>query len=457
MKHTFKRITAFALSVITLGSLVSCGKDVEEINDSQESTSSESATDTAKTEITIGLFNELTSELPAAVKEFNRNNENYIVKIKDYSDGKSLMEMDETELNNAETQMDMDIINGNSPDIIVRNAYEITRYIQLDLFENLYSFMENSDGIKREDLIPNIVAGAEIDSELPVIMTNFYIDTSVAKTKNIPEESINWTVDDVFNTLNSLPDDMSFFFGETSKNAVASYILTIAENDFVDYGSNTCSFDSAEFIELLEKINNLDFKDYAQNDDDGSMAFMRDKYLIKQISLCGVSDAVYNIYSGNGEEMSFLGYPTADGGKNYLSAEEILGILKTSDCKEGAWEFINFLLTESNLPLDLEDRNCGIPITEAHFRSTLDAEGEGSIREPREFFWLDGQEITLTEEQITEYEQFIRSIDGSFFKNTNISNIVGQEIQSMLGGESTPEKCAEMIQDRAETYLSEQS
>lgn len=456
MKHTIYKITAFVLALLTLGSLVSCGKDVEEINDSQESTSSESAPDTEKTEITIGLYNELNSELPAAVKEFNRSNENYIVQIKDYSDGKSLMEMDETEFNNAATQMDMDIINGNSPDIIVRNAYDITRYIQLDLFENLYSFMENSDGIKREDLIPNIIAGAEIDSELPVIMTNFYIDTSVAKTKNIPEESINWTVDDVFNTLNSLPDDMSFFFGETSKNAVASYILTIAENDFVDYGSNTCSFDSDEFIELLRKIDALDFDDYTQYDTDG-MAFMRDKYLINQISLCGVSDAVYNIYSGNGEEMSFLGYPTADGGKNYLSAEEILGILKTSDCKEGAWEFINFLLTESNLPLDLEDRNIGIPITEAHFRSLLDAEGEDSIREPREFFWQNGQEIALTEEQIAEYEQFIRSIDGSFFKNTNISNIVWQELQSMLGGESTPEKCAEMIQDRSETYLSEQS
>lgn len=455
MKNNLKKFTALTLSVMTLGTLVSCGKDVEEISDSQESSSSENTPEPEKTEITIGVFCELASELPAAVTEFNRANENYIVQIKDYSDGKSLMEMDGTELNNAATQMDMDIINGNSPDIIVRNAYDITRYIQLDLFENLYSFMENSDGIKREDLIPNIIAGAEVDGELPVIMTNFGINTSVAKTKHIPDESINWTVDDVFNTLNSLPDDMSFFFGETSINAVASYILTIAENDFVDYGSNSCRFDSDEFVELLRKIDALDFDDYIQYDTDG-MSVMRDKTLITEVGITSVSDAVYRMYSENGEEMSFLGYPTADGGKNHLNAEEMLGILKTSDCKEGAWEFINFLLTESQLPLDLEDRNIGIPITEAHFKSLLNAEGEGSIRQPQEFFWLDGQEIALTEEQIAEYEEFIRSVDGSFFKNANISSIVWQELQSMLGGESTPEKCAEIIQDRAETYLSEQ-
>lgn len=454
MKNNLKKFTALTLSVMTLGTLVSCGKDVEEINDSQESTSSESTQDSEKTEITIGLYNEINSELPAAVEEFNRSNESYIVQIKDYSDGKSLMEMDGTEFNNAATQMDMDIIKGNSLDIIVRNSYEITRYIQLDILENLYSCMDNYGGIKREDLIPNIIAGAEVDGELPVIMTNFYIDTSEAKTKHIPEENINWSVDDVFSTLDTIPDDMSFFYGETSVSSIASYILQSAEIDFVDYGSNSCSFDSDEFIELLRKIDTLDFDDYTQYDTDG-MAFIRDKYLINQIGLCNVSDAVYSIYSLNGEEISFLGYPTADGGKNHLSAEEMLGILKTSDCKEGAWEFINFLLTESQLPLNLEDRNIGIPITEAHFRSLLDAEGVDSIREPHEL--LDGQEIALTEEQIAEYEEFIRSVDGSFFKNTNISSIVWQELESMLGGESTPEKCAEIIQDRAETYLSEQS
>ncbi len=455
MKNILKRITALTLSVITLGTLASCGKDVEEISDSQESSSSENTPEPEKTEITIGVFSELASELPTAVKEFNRANENYIVKIKDYTEGKTFEELDENALNNALSQMDMDVINGDSLDIIVRNSYEITRYVQLDAFENLYSCMDNYGGIKREDLIANIIAGAEVNDELPAIATNFYIDTSVAKTKNIPEENISWSVDDVFSTLDTMPDDMSFFFGETSVSSIASYILQSAEIDFVDYGSNSCRFYSDEFIELLRKIDALDFDDYTQYDTDG-MTFMRDKYLINRISLCGVSDAIFNVYSENGEEISFLGYPTADGGKNDLSAEEMLGILKTSDCKEGAWEFISFLLTESQLPLDLEDRNIGIPITEAHFRSLLDAEGEGSIRQPREFFWLDGEEIALTEEQIDEYEKFIRSVNGSFYKDTSISNIVWQEVQSMIGGESTPEKCAEIIQDRSETYLSEQ-
>lgn len=457
MKNKVNKIWTLILSVMTLFAVASCSEEKSQKKAEISIESNETASQPLeKTEITLGVLNELSSELPAAVNEFNRNNDKYKVVIRDYSEGKALEEMDETELSNAMMSFDMDIINGNSPDIIAGRIFDISSYIMGDVFADLYNCMDSYGGMVREDLLPNVAEATELNGKLPVIMTNFMVESSTAKAKHIPEEYSDWSIDDVFGMLEVLPEDMSLFFGETSVNAMASYILGGCESDFVDYGKGTCSFDSPEFIELLERIASLDFDTYAQVDTDG-MSVMRDKVLINDISLNSVSQAVYAMYCDNGEEMIFLGKPFVDGGKPLVSAEELIGISAVSSQQEGAWEFISFLLKESQLPMDLEKRGMGIPVTEAHFRALIDAEGEGSIREPQAFFWMDGEEIALSEEKIIEYEEFIRSAGGSIYKNMNISNIIWTEVQSLLGGECSAERCAEIIQNRVSIYLSEQS
>ncbi len=457
MKNTIRKITALTLAVMTLCGGVSCGKEKpEDISDSQEKETSAEEIQVEKTEITIGMLHTNFTELEASVSEFNRNNQQYKAVIKDYSEGKTLEELDETSLSNARLRMDTDIINGNSPDIIAGSMSDISSYVMGDVFADLYKCMESYGGMERDDLLPNVAKASELDGKLPVIMTNFMIDTSTAKAKHIPEEYSDWSIDDVLGTFEVLPEEMSFFFGETSVNAMASYILRNCESDFVDYGKGTCSFDSEEFIGLLEKIMSLDFEGYEQMDTEG-MSVMRDKVLINDISLNSVSQAVYAMYCDNGEEMIFLGKPFKNGGIPLISAEELIGISAVSSQQEGAWEFISFLLKESSLPMDLEKRGMGIPVTEAHFRSLIDADGENSIRAPQSFFWMDSEEIALSEDKISEYEEFIRSAGGSIYSNPDVSNIIWSETQGLLAGDCTAERCAEIIQNRISIYLSEKS
>jgi len=457
MKNTIRKITALTLAVMTLCGGVSCGKDKpDEISDSQEKETSAEEQTSEKTEITIGMLHTNFTELQSAVSEFNMNNQQYKVVIRDYSDGKTLDEMDEAEIENARLRMDTDVINGNSPDIIAGSMFDISSYIMGDVFTDLYDCMESYGGIAREELIPNVAKASELDGKLPVIMTNFMVETSTAKAKHIPEEYSDWSVDDVLRTFEAIPGEMSFFFGETSVNAMASYILGDCANDFIDYGKGTCNFDSEEFVGLLEKITSLDFDGYEQMDTEG-MSVMRDKVLINDISLNSVSQAVYAMYCDNGEEMIFLGKPFKNGGVPLISAEELIGIPAVSSQKEGAWAFISFLLKESVLPMDLEKRGMGIPVTESHFRSLIDADGESSIRAPQSFFWMDSEKIALSEEKITEYEEFIRSAGGSIYTAPEVRNIIWSETQSLLAGDCTAERCAQIIQNRISIYLSEKS
>lgn len=72
-------------------------------------------------------------------------------------------------------------------------------------------------------------------------------------------------------------------------------------------------------------------------------------------------------------------------------------------------------------------------------------------------FWADGQIVSLTDEQIAYYEEYILGTERTFYVDQNIKNIIWEETQALFGGEASPEQCADIIQNRVEIYLSEKS
>ncbi len=458
MKNTFKKITALTLSILTVGALASCGKEKpEDISDSQESSSvSSQSENNEKTEITVAFFNAQWSELDDAIRSFNSISDTIKVNIKDYSDGKNLLDMEASEIESIETRMKMDLISGKEFDMVVFDSEDLVLSGSGEFFADLYECMESYAAAKREDFLPNVLASAEIDGRLPALPAIFQVVTSVAKTKHIPEENRDWTVDDVVSVIENMPEGMWFFDQGTTKNAIANYILETSVFDYVDYANNTCSFDSSEFIGLLDTVVNLDIED-GDSDSDG-MSLMRDISLISQRFLCQLNNsAIFSFFSDNGENMSFLGYPTKDGGKSYPDTEEFISICETSDKKEEAWEVISYVLTESYIIKDMCERGLGFPVGTKHFRSFMDAEGKETINGEVPLFWADGQIVSLTDEQIAYYEEYILGTEGTFYIDRNINNIIWEETQVLFGGEATPEECARIIQNRVTIYLSERS
>ena len=64
--------------------------------------------------------------------------------------------------------------------------------------------------------------------------------------------------------------------------------------------------------------------------------------------------------------------------------------------------------------------------------------------------------LPLTEEQRTEYEALVReAVKNVYLTDNTLSSIISEEIEYYFEGEHSAEKTAEIIQNRAQIYLSE--
>ena len=206
MKNTFKKITALTLSILTVGALTSCNKDKpEDISDSQESSLSE-ITEEGKTVITIGMPG-INSMLVPHINDFNNKNKDYHLEIIDYSKG---IEDDDIEATKAFNAMKMAIATDEAPDIIALNSAWMAELLPKDMFADMYALMDSCDGVKREDFLPNVLEGFEVNGEILAISNCFTIETAIAKTKFVGEECENWTPQQAIDVYNKYSDSMEF-------------------------------------------------------------------------------------------------------------------------------------------------------------------------------------------------------------------------------------------------------
>ena len=117
-------------------------------------------------------------------------------------------------------------------------------------------------------------------------------------------------------------------------------------DSFIDYTTGTCSFDSPEFIKVLEFANNFP-KEINYNDESSLPAMIQSgQVLLADVYLSDVQN--YQMYCLMMEEdATCIGYPTVDGSAGtYLSSHEMYGIAASSDCIDGAWAFIESVLAK---------------------------------------------------------------------------------------------------------------
>ncbi len=121
-----------------------------------------------RTVVTIGTVGEL-NRFPTEY-EFNLSQNNYRFQIKDYS---KIVDNDDEECSKAFGQLKLYIISGNAPDIIAVWSDPMSEFIHTEMFEDIYNLMDEYGGVSRDDFLPNILKGFEIDNEIPVISANF--------------------------------------------------------------------------------------------------------------------------------------------------------------------------------------------------------------------------------------------------------------------------------------------
>lgn len=389
-----------------------------------------------------------------AAVNFNRINRDYRVEMKTYSDtSRSWIEADINTFN-------LDLANGYIPDVVflARNTPNQS-YATRGLFSDLYEFMASDPDFDENDYLDNVFRLLETDGKLYLGTTSFNVNTLVGKASELGDRQ-SWTWDEYYTFLDSKPGDtlpIGLSRQAISKEDFLTVMLTQRMNDFVDYADGACDFESDAFMRLLRETDKFPQKredytvlvDYRTGNPPllwmpNFTAFYIDTGFYPKI-------IEYDIF---GEKMTYIGFPTDNETQNgsSCSPNDIFAIFENSSNKDGAWEFVKYLLTDfqETAGMGLSNSLQGFPVKKSVLER-LATEVKAAELFEEIFSYL----LPPTDEEIERILELVYTLEYIDVMDNSILSIVLEEAAAYFHGQKTPEQVAAIIQNRVNLYLSE--
>jgi len=382
------------------------------------------------------------------INEFNNDRDDYRIEMVDYS-----QQVD------GVTKMNMDIISGRAPDIILWNRVlksllEPEVYASKGILSDLNAFLENDIGVK-DAIFDNILKALEDSNgalyELPL---EFQINV-VAGRRSVVGTSSGWTPEQFFVLLEKYPK-ATLPFGDTTWDVLLSVYIANNYDTLIDWGQRKSFFDTADFAQTLEMLKYAK----AQNDEVVLESKLVDQGL-QLLSYNSISDvsSIQKFTKLLGEEITFIGFPTSHGVGNAFAISHSLSVSTMSEYPDVCWEFLSGLFD-----YDEQLNSCALfPVNNEALNERLrnpSAYEEEGVTITRQDTSGDTWSIVFsnaTPEESRQVRELIESCDRVHREDHAVMEIIMQDLPSYFNGNKSAEEVVGIIQTRIETYLSEQS
>ena len=417
-----------------------------------------------KQELTLGCYY-LNQDIKEKLVEFNKNSEKYKIYIRDYSTYDTM-----DDYTQGLTRLNADIVAGDVPDIMILNSQmPVESYISKGVFADLNEFLEKDSQLKKEDLLPNILAALSTGDGLYRMAPSFSVTTFAGKTADVGEEP-GWTMEEAMTLLASKPEGTQLL-SEMSSSGFMYYTMWICGQEYVDWEKGECYFDTDGFKKILEYANSLPREiDYTGVMDDETYweemetQYRSGKTILNLLYLSGFRDYSYTKQVVFGEDITLIGFPIEDGLGGCLNIDQTMAISAASKNQDAAWEFVKSFFTEEHqdaLDYDFPVRISSMKKLEKEaWEKPYYINEEGNKEEYDDYVYVGGVEIEvvpLTEEETGELLEYIMSLDTVCTYNEELNNIITEETESYFAGQKTVDEVVDIIQSRAKIYVSENS
>jgi len=314
--------------------------------------------------------------------------------------------------------------------------------------------------MNRDSFIESVLNAAEVDGHLYRMFPEFSIST-LAGHPSIVGYNPGWDFGEFKAVLTENPQ-ATVPLGETmTKEVFLQYMFMFNMEQFADWDTGLAHFDSDEFTMLLKFANTFPLyptKEYEIYIEPWASqeALTSNQQILYPMEFAGYSDFLLTrtIFGG---ELVFKGFPTKDRNGSAFVANGGLAVTTACTDKQGAWEFLRTFLTEewqckywgsSSFPVNST-------IFEQHLTEVLEDMGERWSGGPNGSGMVHVPNITIEEsEQILA---LISSTDRLLSQDVSLWNIIIESASAYFLGQCTPEDAVRIIQNRASTYMSEQS
>lgn len=265
-----------------------------------------------KRDIVIAVKRNL-GEFTDVVINFNESNAKYHVKLVDYSSNQD-----------PGMKLAAEFVSGKAPDIVDISAFSGDIAGEKN-FEDLTKYFDNDSDISQEDLLPApLDAMKSAGGQLFGIAPSFGIWTFLTSGQNVPEKGFS----SVAESLKAMGSP-----NEAFGNLPRDYLLAFAFSC-----SGTDSYSEEDIALILEYAKELPTE---YNHIEGALI---PKYIADNFSdPHSLFLFSHTFFGENPEDMALFGMPFR-AEKSVITSSCTLGIPRSANNKEGAWEFIKFLL-----------------------------------------------------------------------------------------------------------------
>lgn len=408
-----------------------------------------------KEEITYGTVS-LDWDMKRLIINFNKSNEKYRIVVKEYGS---------EDYQAGITQFNADLTTANCPDLIDLSSLNYSMYVSKGILEDLYSYMEKS-GLKKSDYVENVLTAYEVDGKLYAMMPEFYVSTIMAK-QSLVGDITGWTLSEMLDFAEENNPENLFSYG--SRYSIFYDCIYNNIDEFIDWETGKCSFDGEDFIRTLEFAAKYpDPEEINYNDEqEGTYARLKaNKILLMDSSISSVQQ--FQMFQGMfGEKIAFVGYPNNERqGNLIMPSGGCVGISSRAKNKDGAWEFIQNMISQEHQENLTND--WGFPI----MKSALDKKFEEDMT-PEYYEDENGEQVETTktswgyddfnmdiyaakQEEIDAVRGLLESankIAGNV--DEQLTSIITEEADPFFKGQKSAADVANIIQNRIQIYVNE--
>lgn len=405
----------------------------------------------------------LDTDVRTRVVEFNKESTEYRIRVEDYNKYNTT-----EDYTLATTKLNTDIATGNAPDILCLTMdMPVDSYMSKGLFADINEFVEKDPELNKEDYMQEVIDAYSRDGKWYQMVPSFYLFSIFGKAADVGTEP-GWTMEDLQALRSKKGEDVQVF-SEYTKNSIMTYSMMLSSEEYINWETGECYFNTPEFIQLLEFANEFPAEiDYQTlyNDpnywESQETIFRDGRALLQPYTLANFQDFVYCEQGTFGEQVTAIGFPVKEGVGNALSGNQIFAISAKSKNQDVAWEFLRYYLTDEyqdniryGWPIKLSSMD---KLIEAAKKRPSYEDENGNIIEYDDTYYVNGMEIILnplTQEDCDRVLSYIKSAEHVYSYNTDITAIIEEECAAYFEGQKSAKEVADIIQSRVHIYVNE--
>ncbi|MBR0485368.1 MAG: carbohydrate ABC transporter substrate-binding protein [Oscillospiraceae bacterium] len=408
------------------------------------------------------------SELNKAVNNFNRTHTDYRIGVMNYEQYNT-----DADYEAGLKQFENDMTSGIMADIICMSYMPYERYANKGLLMDFSNYISQ---LNPDEYFTNFFDSLRYGEKLYRIGFSYNVSTLEAKTDNVNGKN-GLSLQEFSDLIANLPAGTEAF-SEMTKDSALSELATTFLTNFIDVNTGACTFNSPEFVKLLELCNS-----YPSSEDDSrqdweqeewekywaeeSYQYINDKTLFREATISDIKSYLQEKTQYFGDaDVTLVGGPTNTEGSNggKFMPDYTISASANSVFTNQIWEFCQQLLSEDAQ----ESLSWSLPVSKKAFDKAASnalkpdtyIDEDGKEVEIPYTIWRGDEEVEVplpTQADVDAIKTYIENIKETMYYNEQIYNIVYEEAQKYFSGDQTAQAAADMIQSRASIYLSEQT